>query len=421
MRGYVTAGLAFAFGAIALVQCSGDDQVRIGVDGGPPIDVDGAISPCPTGQVTCGAGCADTKTDPTHCGDCKTVCTAKQACSAGACVGCEVVDLDKDGDDSCTDCDDTDPMINHGAFEVPGNGKDDDCNGAIDDVVSCEGSPPSDSTDALDYAHAMEMCGPFLTAQSFATLADPRARQVAADWGVFMPAAGTRFAALSNGVAATPTHTAPKAIVGETPQPGTDFKKTGTPYPGPPGGMACNNLTLLDPATVNDLTELSVTLTVPTNARSFAIDLNFLTSDAPEWPCSDYDDQALLLVDSPSRKGNLLLDGQGRRMGVNHALLLVTDVGSLKGTGMEVIDSNSNPRGAATGWIKVTAPVTPGEKMTLRFIVFDAKDGIFDSQLLMDHFRWSTDAVPCNSTTSPLSDAGPTCGGDGGVVDASKD
>ena len=59
--------------------------------------------------------------------------------------------------------------------------------------------------------------------------------------------------------------------------------------------------------------------------------------------------------------------------------------------------------------------------MTLRFIIFDSKDGIFDSQLLMDHFRWSTDAVPCNSTTSPLSDAGPTCGGDGGVVDASKD
>ena len=195
----------------------------------------------------------------------------------------------------------------------------------------------------------------------------------------------------------------------------------GTPYPGTPGGMACNATTLLDPATVNDMTELTVSLEVPTNARSFAIDVNFLTSDAPEWPCSDYDDQALLLVDSPSRKGNLLLDAQGRRMGVNHGLLLVKDVGSLKGTGMEVLDGNNHPRGAATGWITVTAPVTPGETITLRFIVFDAKDGIYDSQLLMDHFRWSTDAVPCTSTTSPLSDAGPTCGSDGGVVDASSD
>ena len=59
------------------------------------------------------------------------------------------------------------------------------------------------------------------------------------------------------------------------------------------------------------MTELSVTLTVPTNARSFSIDLNFLTSDAPEWPCSDFDDQALLLIDSPSRKGNLLVDAAG--------------------------------------------------------------------------------------------------------------
>jgi hypothetical protein len=423
MRAYLAAGLVLASATVALVHCSGQGIVPIGLpDGGPDVGLDGPVNPCGADRVSCGADCVDTKTDLNHCGGCTTVCTAKQACAAGACVGCEVVDLDKDGENACTDCNDGDPMINHGAFEVPGNGKDDNCNGAVDEDTSCEGTPASDSPDALDYAHAMEMCAPFLTAQSFATLADPRAKQVAADWGLFLPNAGKRFAALANGVAATPTHTAPKAVPGETPQPGTDFKKMGTPYPGPPGGMACNNITLLDPTTVNDLTELAVTLKVPTNARSFAIDLNFLTADAPEWPCSDYDDQALLLVDSASHKGNLLLDAQGRRMGVNHGLLLVKDVGSLKGTGMEVLDGNNVPRGAATGWITVTAPVTPGETMTLRFIIFDAKDGIFDSQLLMDHFRWSTAAVPCSSTTSPLSDAGTTCGSsDGGVVDAAKD
>lgn len=421
-RGCVGAALALTLGTAAVVHCGGTDDVLLARDAGAEGGRDEASSLCPPGQIGCGASCVDALNDPAHCGDCKTVCTASQGCAGGACVGCEVIDLDKDGDDSCTDCDDTDPRINHGAFEVPGNGKDDNCSGAIDEDTACEGSPASDSTDALDYAHAMEMCGPFLTAQSFATLADPRARQVAADWGLFLPSAGKRFAALANGVAATPTHTAPKAISGETPQPGTDFKKVGTPYPGPPGGMACNNTTLADPTTVNDMTELSVTLTVPTNARSFSIDLNFLTSDAPEWPCSDFDDQALLLIDSPSRKGNLLVDAAGRRMGVNHELLLVTDVGALKGTGMEVLDSSSNPRGAATGWITLTAPVTPREKMTLRFIIFDAKDGIFDSQLLMDHFRWSIDAVPCTSTTSPVSDAGSTCGGsDGGALDASKD
>ena len=107
MRAYLAAGLALAGAAIALVHCSGQDGVVIGPpDSGPDVGLDGPVSPCLTGRVSCGADCVDTMTDTLHCGGCTTVCTAKQACVAGACVGCEAVDLDKDGDNSCNDCND---------------------------------------------------------------------------------------------------------------------------------------------------------------------------------------------------------------------------------------------------------------------------------------------------------------------------
>jgi hypothetical protein len=365
-------------------------------EAGPPACA-GSLAAC-AGEG--GALCVDLTKDPTHCGSCDVACGAKQVCQGGKCIGCDQIDADGDGYDACVDCNDADPSVNPGAFDVPGNSVDDDCNGKTDDVVSCDANIPTDTTNPVDLAHAMEMCDPWVQAASFPLLADDRAHQAAPDWGVFTPRAGVNMAALSTGVAADENDTKPAYAA---PQAGTSFGKMGTPLPVAPGTRSCvdsNNQphTFQDPTTVNDYTELSVTLKVPTNAYSFSIDLDYLTTDAPEWLCTAYVDQALVILESKNSSGNVLLDSSGARMTADSSYLVLNDAQSLQGTGMEVLDGNGRLAGGATGWMTLTAPVTPGETIKLRLVVFDVQDAIYDSQLLGDHFRWST-SKPCKPAT----------------------
>jgi len=369
--------------------------------------------PCPTGQTRCGGTCIDTTSDTKNCGGCGVACQGTDVCSASACVTCDKIDVDKDGFNACVDCNDNDPNVNPSAFDVPGNNVDDDCNGKPDDTTTCDSKIAANSTDAKDFAHAMDMCDPWVTAATFPTVADDKAHQVAPDWGTFKVQMGSSMAALSNGIAADEDDTGYAA-----PQTGTSFGKLNTPYPLTPGTYACGNGTQNDPTNVNDLTELSVSLKVPSNANSFQLDVNYLTTDAPEWFCSTYVDQALILMSSKSAtNADVLLDTQGRHMSANASYLVINDAPSLAGTGMEVAAQNNTIAGAATGWMTMTVPVIPGDTITLRFIIFDVQDAIYDSQLLMDHFRWSTTKVCGPKTVDPLYDGGAPEAGDAGNPD----
>jgi hypothetical protein len=44
--------------------------------------------------------------------------------------------------------------------------------------------------------------------------------------------------------------------------------------------------------------------------------------------------------------------------------------------------------GGATGWLTTTAPITPGEVITIQFIIWDTGDYNWDSSVLLDHFTW---------------------------------
>jgi hypothetical protein len=78
-------------------------------------------------------------------------------------------------------------------------------------------------------------------------------------------------------------------------------------------------------------------------------------------------------------------DGTGGPCG---ALMIMGDVST---------DPNI-PQGGATGWLTTTSPVTPGEDVTLHFIIFDEGDHILDSSVLIDNFRWAATGVPSPST-----------------------
>ena len=54
---------------------------------------------------------------------------------------------------------------------------------------------------------------------------------------------------------------------------------------------------------------------------------------------------------------------------------------------------NLNKGSGGTNWLKTTAPVEPGETVTVSFIIFDEGDGILDSAVNVDNFRWGSASI----------------------------
>jgi hypothetical protein len=58
----------------------------------------------------------------------------------------------------------------------------------------------------------------------------------------------------------------------------------------------------------------------------------------------------------------------------------------------------SNLAGGGTSWLIVRGNVQPGEIIDLRLAVWDTSDDLYDSVLLLDDFRWSTDVAEPGTT-----------------------
>ena len=79
--------------------------------------------------------------------------------------------------------------------------------------------------------------------------------------------------------------------------------------------------------------------------------------------------------------------------------------GDLAGTGMDNAactffgESCAGAAGGGTVWLETTAPVVPGETITLQLMVFDVSDDILDSLTILDGFEWDID--PSEVGTEP--------------------
>ncbi|MBI5607684.1 MAG: putative metal-binding motif-containing protein [Deltaproteobacteria bacterium] len=306
-----------------------------------------------------------------------------------------VIDANEDGDGDgvvgCQDCNDYNKSINPKALESLGDNIDNNCNGKTDESPASCDVATLDTTKPADYAKSIGLCSGVVSA-TFPTAAAGNSHAIQKGFGVKNIPNGATFIVLSSGVAAA------KGQPGYTGV-STAFSNS-APYP----NVNCKNS-----SSVYDYTELKLVINVPANAKAFSFDFNFMSHEYPVYVGSGYNDKFLAVLDSTAFKGNVSFDSKGNCISINNALFQECDPNApnkkstcnlgpsgLAGTGYDDVG------GGGTGWLTTTSPVTPGEQITLRFIVFDEGDHILDSVAIIDNFRWlagSTSSTP--STIRP--------------------
>ncbi len=136
-----------------------------------------------------------------------------------------------------------------------------------------------------------------------------------------------------------------------------------------------------------DYTELRIEATVPNTNNSLSYDFAFFSTEYPWYFGMEFNDMYVGWLESESWTGNISFDGSGNPISLNAGFLDFRDDGAT----LPEFDGTCMKQHAGTTWLNTTAPVTPGENITLVLAIFDLADSILDSYVFLDNFGWGCD------------------------------
>jgi hypothetical protein len=298
--------------------------------------------------------------------------------------------------------------VNPAAMEFPGNGIDDDCDLAVDEAdPGCVENFAIDDTDAGNGAASIGLCRIAQGAQDWgvvtaaygrsngtASNALGLSRGLLADFGPNVaPLQGGRMLGLSTGNA---RDVGDNGSCGST---SCTVLGTGTAPVGFPQAVAGCTVN----ANVSDDPALMLSLRAPSNAVGFRLRFRFYSHEWPEFVCTSFNDQMLILMDPAplgSINGNLAFDVNSKPVGVNHEAITVCDPADINlyngtppdpycpdGTA-DLLSTGFGTSAGAMKWQTVEAPVGPLQTFGLRLTIYDVGDTTFDSTALFDAFEW---------------------------------
>jgi len=365
----------------------------------------------------------------------------------------DTVDHDGDGWSNAEgDCNDCNRFINPGAYDIPGNGIDEDCDGTADDEpTGCDESLTAVATTVgTDGAKAMDLCrtaqaSPPLPTRTWGVVSaeyvPPDGTTVTAasvanfelGFGILGPTFGTsnstrhgaHMLGISSGTARQPTDPGYQNVSG--------FDKgytSGAPSGFPGQTPACGTLTFGAP---HDGAALSLVIRIPTNAVTMSFDSNLFSYEFPDWVCSVYNDTYVVIMTPPiasepaTANDNVAFDPSGNSISIDSSFLRVCDPtttagmsgagpmagayaypcaegpSKLLGTGFGV-DTTGDIDHASTDWLTTTVSVAAlqGKQVALLFAVWDSTDGVLDTTVLIDNFSWTFATAPNTVLPAPV-------------------
>ena len=114
------------------------------------------------------------------------------------------------------------------------------------------------------------------------------------------------------------------------------------------------------------------------------------SANEPEWICTTYNEFFLAIVEGsapdlpPDR--DVALDRNGNLVSTSFVVPDFCPSGCPGGGAP--LDGTGFGADGATDWLSASAPVVPGETLTLELMVFDVADTAWDTLVLLDGLRW---------------------------------